>query len=294
MRNEWTDLKLFLFLKNNLKSNNKGNGNNNNNNSSNNGQSLDNHEASRQINGTGKKNGNDKLDENSIKEIFKNKIQVTENELAEQGCSNSERSIFERKKLSIKPDYFLNTLKLKRVVSKCSESVKIKNYKKINRKKHSDLVVYKGNVKSKGFKLIIGIDVSGSISEKDLNTFISMLYGFKKKKQEINFDIIYWSDNDIKKNKTYFEDVQDIKEFAKKKVYSSGGTDISEFHKYLNERYKEPIEVINITDGYFNYNSNLNKNIIKYHFVLTEFISENFKNFYSDKKYDIVSLKQEK
>ena len=142
--------------------------------------------------------------------------------------------------------------------------------------------------------MIIGIDVSGSISEQDLNMFINMLYGLNKKKKDYLFDIIYWSNNDIKKNKTYFEDISDIKEFAKKGVYSTGGTDVTEFHKYLNERYKEPIEVINITDGYFSYDKNLNSNIQKYHFVLTEQLSESFKNFYSGNTFDIVNIKQEK
>ena len=117
---------------------------------------------------------------------------------------------------------------------------------------------------------------------------------FNDEKKDYLFDIIYWSNNDIKKNKTYFEDISDIKEFAKKKVYSTGGTDVTEFHKYLNERYKEPIEVINITDGYFFYDKNLNSNIQKYHFVLTEELDKRFKDFYSGNTFDVVSIKQEK
>ena len=169
-----------------------------------------------------------------------------------------------------------------------------KSYKKLHRKKQGSEIVFKGNLKTNGYKLIIGIDVSGSISEQDLNMFVNMLYGLNKKKKDYLFDIVYWSDNDIKQNKTYFEDISDIKEFAKKKVYSTGGTDVTEFHNYLNERYKEPIEIINITDGYFYYDKNLNKNILKYHFVLTEGLNENFKNFYSENTFDIVSIKQEK
>ncbi|MBF1204020.1 MAG: hypothetical protein HXM07_07300, partial [Fusobacterium periodonticum] len=51
------------------------------------------------------------------------------------------------------------------------------------------------------------------------------------------------------------------------------------------------IEVVNITDGYFYYDKNLNKNIVKYHFVLTEEIDKYFSSFYSEKRFFIVKIK---
>ncbi|PHI06595.1 hypothetical protein [Fusobacterium polymorphum] len=301
LRQQWTDIKLMKFLinngtKKNSPSNDNGkdkNGNNKNNNTENEENlKIDEHSLCKISEPKNEKNKN--LSENSIKEIFKNKIEVVENELKSQNYSTTESGLFERKADSIKPDYFLNILKLKRIIIKALGKNTEKSYKKLHRKKQGSEIVFKGNLKTNGYKLIIGIDVSGSISEQDLNLFINMLYGLNKKKKDYLFDIIYWSNNDIKKNKTYFEDISDIKEFAKKGVYSTGGTDVTEFHKYLNERYKEPIEVINITDGYFSYDKNLNNNIQKYHFVLTEQLSESFKNFYSGNTFDIVSIKQEK
>ena len=301
LRQQWTDIKLMKFLinngiKKNSPSNDNGkdkNGNNKNNNTENEENlKIDEHSLCKISEPKNEKNKN--LSENSIKEIFKNKIEVVENELKSQNYSTTESGLFERKADSIKPDYFLNILKLKRIVTKALGKNTEKSYKKLHRKKQGSEIVFKGNLKTNGYKLIIGIDVSGSISEQDLNLFINMLYGLNKKKKDYLFDIIYWSNNDIKKNKTYFEDISDIKEFAKKGVYSTGGTDVTEFHKYLNERYKEPIEVINITDGYFSYDKNLNSNIQKYHFVLTEQLSESFKNFYSGNTFDIVNIKQEK
>lgn len=301
LRQQWTDIKLMKFLinngtKKNSPSNDNGkdkNGNNKNNNAENEENlKIDEHSLCKISEPKNEKNKN--LSENSIKEIFKNKIEVVENELKSQNYSTTESGLFERKADSIKPDYFLNILKLKRIITKALGKNTEKSYKKLHRKKQGSEIVFKGNLKTNGYKLIIGIDVSGSISEQDLNLFINMLYGLNKKKKDYLFDIIYWSNNDIKKNKTYFEDISDIKEFAKKGVYSTGGTDVTEFHKYLNERYKEPIEVINITDGYFSYDKNLNSNIQKYHFVLTEQLSESFKNFYSGNTFDIVNIKQEK
>lgn len=301
LRQQWTDIKLMKFLinngtKKNSPSNDNGkdkNGNNKNNNAENEENlKMDEHSLCKISEPKNEKNKN--LSENSIKEIFKNKIEVVENELKSQNYSTTESGLFERKADSIKPDYFLNILKLKRIITKALGKNTEKSYKKLHRKKQGSEIVFKGNLKTNGYKLIIGIDVSGSISEQDLNLFINMLYGLNKKKKDYLFDIIYWSNNDIKKNKTYFEDIIDIKEFAKKGVYSTGGTDVTEFHKYLNERYKEPIEVINITDGFFSYDKNLNSNIQKYHFVLTEQLSESFKNFYSGNTFDIVNIKQEK
>ena len=304
LRQQWTDIKLMKFLINNgAKKNNPSNdggenkndrnkNGNNKNNCGNEDLKIDEHSLSKISEPKNEKNKN--LSENSIKEIFKNKIEVIENELKSQNYSTTESILFERKTDSIKPDYFLNILKLKRIITKALGKNTEKSYKKLHRKKQGSEIVFKGNLKTNGYKLIIGIDVSGSITEADLEKFINMLYGLNKKKKDYLFDIIYWSDNDIKKNKTYFEDISDIKEFAKKKIYSTGGTDVTEFHNYLNERYKEPIEVINITDGYFYYDKNLNKNIQKYHFVLTEGLNESFKDFYSENTFDIVSIKQEK
>lgn len=299
LRQQWTDIKLIKFLINNeIKKNSPSNDNDKKGNSENNNVEneenlkIDEHSLCKISEPKNEKNKN--LSENSIKEIFKNKIEIIENELKSQNYSTTESNLFERKADSIKPDYFLNILKLKRIITKALGKNTEKSYKKLHRKKQGSEIVFKGNLKTNGYKLIIGIDVSGSITEADLEKFINMLYGLNKKKKDYLFDIIYWSDNDIKKNKTYFEDISDIKEFAKKKIYSTGGTDVTEFHNYLNERYKEPIEVINITDGYFYYDKNLNKNIQKYHFVLTEGLNESFKDFYSENTFDIVSIKQEK
>ncbi|EFG29065.1 VWA domain-containing protein [Fusobacterium periodonticum] len=255
---------------------------------------LDNHdifykESGKQI--TMEDNGDSENFQDKVQEIY-NKISnfEIEYESSSKNYGKSEGAIYERKKENLKADYFLNILKLKRIITKSLNINVIKTYKNLNRKRQNEEIIFKGNKKINGSKLVVAIDVSGSITEADLEKFINMLYGLNKKKKDYLFDIIYWSDNDIKENQTYYEDVKDIKEFAKKEIYSSGGTDISYLHSYLNERYKEAIEVVNITDGYFYYDKNLNKNIVKYHFVLTEGIDKDFSSFYSEKKFSIVSI----
>ena len=255
---------------------------------------LDNHdifynESGKQI--TMEDNGDSENFQDKVQEIY-NKISnfEIEYESSSKTYGKSEEAIYERKKEALKADYFLNILKLKRIIRKSLNINVIKTYKNLNRKRQNEEIIFKGNKKINGCKLVVAIDVSGSISEDDLEKFLSMLYGLNKKKKDYLFDIIYWSDNDIKENQTYYENVKDIKEFAKKEIESSGGTDISYLHSYLNKRYTEAIEVVNITDGDFYYDKNLNKNIVKYHFVLTEGIDKSFSSFYSEKRFSIVSI----
>ena len=256
---------------------------------------LDNHDIFYKESGkpiTMEDDGDSENFQDKVQEIYDKIVNFEiEYENSSKTYGKSEGAIYERKKEALKADYFLNILKLKRIITKSLNINVIKTYKNLNRKRQNEEIVFKGNKKINGSKLIVAIDVSGSITEDDLEKFINMLYGLNKKKKDYLFDIIYWSDNDIKENQTYYEDVKDIKEFAKKEIYSSGGTDISYLHSYLNKRYTEAIEVVNITDGCFYYDKNLNKNIVKYHFVLTERIDKNFLSFYSEKRFSIVSIK---
>ena len=92
---------------------------------------------------------------------------------------------------ALKANYFLNILKLKRVVTKALNINIIKTYKNLNRKRQNEEIIFKGNKNINGCKLIVAIDVSGSISENDLEKFINILYGLNKKKKDYLFDIIY-------------------------------------------------------------------------------------------------------
>lgn len=314
LRNEWIDGDLYDFLKKHLPKRTqisyaKGSGNGNG--SGNEVKGLDNHgkmmeeqEDGDSSNGKDKdkSNNNEKenngLSDEAVRELIRAKIEVAENEMQQylesgDGCS-LEQNIMNRKKQMLKPNYFLNILKLKRIITKALSCGKSPTYQKPNRKRQGTNIVFKGKKKDMGMKLVVGIDVSGSVSDDDLQNMLNMLYGLNKKKKEFLFDIVYWSDNDIKENKTFTDNVTDVREFAKKAVFSTGGTDVETFHKYLNEKYKNiPIEVINITDGYFDYDKRLDDTILKYHFVLTNPAPGGFKEAYSDSKFNIVEIKQQ-
>ena len=291
LRTEWIDSDLYDFIKKDLpKVPMTGNGKG--------GKgitTIDNHEQMMKSE-NGKQSSD--LEDESVRELMRAKIEVAENEMqqyldSDKNCS-LEQNIVKRKQQMLKPNYFLNTLKLKRIITKALACGKSPTYQKPNRKRQGTNIIFKGKKKDNGMKLVIGIDVSGSVSDKELQEMLNMIYGLNKKKKDFLFDIIYWSNNDIKKNKTFTDNVSDIREFAKKAVFSTGGTDVETFHKYLNEKYKNnPIEVINITDGYFSYDRNLNDNIIKYHFVLTNPAPGGFCEAYNDSKFNIVEIKQQ-
>lgn len=260
------------------------------------GNKIDDHnESSKNSNSESSKNTlNKNLSKETITDIFFNKIKAVEKEILEYGFSPSEEEIINRKIFLVKPDYFLNDLKLKRIITKSLNGILTKTYSKTNRKRKIEDIILKGKKKTNCIKLIICLDVSGSISDKDLNIFFNMLEGLQKNKSA-KFDIIFWSSCVLKYKEHAFKDIDNVKLFCNKtKIESSGGTDISTLHNFLNENYKNQIEVINITDGCFYLDKNLNKNISKYHFVLTKNISDSFSNFYNDCIFDLVSINQQK
>lgn len=309
VRNKWIDRDLFEFIKQIIPKSTKitfrvGPGNGSPQPGSNPGRTLDDHSKSMEdesgnSQGQGKDGKDGKgLDDSAIRDIIRSKIEVAEGEMQQYLDSGDgvgrEAGIFNRKRDMLKPNYFLNTLKLKRVITKALACGKSPTYQKPNRKRQGTNIVFKGKKKDNGLKLVVGIDVSGSVSDKELQQMLDMLYGLNKKKKEFLFDIIYWSDNDIKENKTFTDNVSDIREFAKKGAYSTGGTDISTFHQYLEEKYSTtPFEVINITDGYFSYDKKIPDTLQKYHFVLTESCRPEFKNAYSDSRFTITEIKQQ-
>ena len=158
---------------------------------------LDNHdifykESGKQI--TMEDNGDSENFQDKAQEIY-NKISnfEIEYETSSKTYGKSEGAIYERTKENLKADSFLNILKLKRIITKSLNINVIKTYKNLNRKRQNEEIIFKGNKKINGSKLVVAIDVSGSITEADLEKFINMLYGLNKKKKDYLFDIIYWS-----------------------------------------------------------------------------------------------------
>lgn len=226
--------------------------------------------------------------------IMESKINNTEKEIqSNSGYSTCEDNILRQKIKITKKDDFLNLLDLKRIISKEIAQSYVKSYKRASRTRQSNKVVFKGKTKEFGKKILVAVDVSGSIGDDDLKKCYEMLNGFLSKNKNTTLDVVYWSSCEVEE-KHYHQNIKDVKDLLKFAVHSSGGTDVTYLHKWIKEFYKNQyIGVINITDGYFEYEKDIPNNVLQYDFVLTEMnIEEDIIKGYSDKRVKTHTIKK--
>lgn len=245
----------------------------------------------KEINKKRKENGLGEITKSEAQQLFESEITTKVEEILKNYSETNDKEIVRYLNEKIKKNNLLNTLKFKRIINNKLIPEYNKNYSKPNRKRRSEKFIFKGKVKKPGEKIVIAIDVSGSISEKELTTFYEIMNGYLKKDQSKIIDVIYWSSCEVTE-KNFHSNITDIKEILNLKPYSSGGTDIRYLDNFINEYYKYPITLFNLTDGYFNY-KDIPKPIAEYFFILTE---ENCKvemeKYYSkDKKVKILNIR---
>lgn len=298
---------LYKWFKNN--DNNKNSSSSSGNSSSENKsgkQQMDNHDVGRKkaqesikkVNEERKKNGQPQISEYDIESIARNKIENIENEMKKNNMiGNGDKIILREKERIMKKNPFLNFLKLKSVINKQLQINTVKTYKRISRKRDNSEIIFKGKRKQEGKKVVVALDVSGSISDKDIKTFYEMIAGFiDKNKNQTNLDIIYWSSCQIKPEVNFHRNIKDVKELMKIKINSSGGTEIEYLHDFINKYYgekKEKIVLINITDGYFYIQDKIPEEVLQYFFVLTEPNNEEeIIKKYNDKRIKTTVIKE--
>lgn len=263
--------------------NDKNNSNGKNGNSGNNNDNIDSHdvgmekekESIENVNKKRKAEGKPQMSENDMRSLAQNKMENVEKEIQNnQGIGRGDEAILREKGKILKKNPFLNTLKLKNVINNKLKCNTIKTYKRISRKRDNSEIIFKGKLKQEGRKVVVALDVSGSISDKDIKMFYEMLNGFlEEKKHKTALDVIYWSSCEIKPEVNFHQNIKDVKDLMKLKIHSSGGTDICYLHKFIKEYYgktKEKIVLINITDGYFYIDKEIPKECLQYYFILTE------------------------
>lgn len=153
-----------------------------------------------------------------------------------------------RKKIDI-----LNTFKIKTTIGKRLKKDTKRTYSKPFRKYELDFeVMRKGKLKLKGDKLIVGIDVSGSVSQQDLEKIYAICDGYLSKNQG-ELEVVFWSSCEIVPERDVIESVTNYKEMQRHKVYSSGGTVVGYLLDYLNNKFKtkEKVSLVMISDFYF-------------------------------------------
>lgn len=264
----------------------KNNSNGNNNDNNDNGDNYDNidshnvgiekeKESMNNVNKKRKAEGKPQMSENDMQSLAQNRMDNVEKEIqTNQGVGRGDEVILREKAKMMKKNPFLNTLKLKNVINNKLKCNIIKTYKRISRKRDNSEIVFKGKLKQEGRKVVVALDVSGSISDKDLKMFYEMLNGFlEDKKHKTSLDVIYWSSCEIKPEVNFHQNIKDVKDLMKLKINSSGGTEIEYLHEFIKEYYgktKEKIVLINITDGFFYINDTIPKECLQYYFILTE------------------------
>ena len=96
--------------------------------------------------------------------------------------------------------------------------------------------------------LVIGIDTSGSIGDKELAEFLGEVKGIAEEVNPEKVDLLYW-DSEVAAHEEYSEqDVANI--VSSTKPAGGGGTSPSCVSEYLKEKKIEPECVIMLTDGY--------------------------------------------
>lgn len=245
----------------------------------------------KKINEKRKENGLSEINEEEVKKLFETELNTKIEEIEKSYSPEKDGEIVRYLNEKIKKNNLLNTLKFKRIINNKLIPEYIKNYSKPNRKRRSDNFIFKGKQRKPGEKIVIAIDVSGSISEKELVTFYEIMNGYLKKDDSKIIDVIYWSSCEITE-KNFHSNITDIKDILKLKPYSSGGTEIKYLDDFIEEYYKYPITLLNLTDGYFKYRK-IPKHVAEYFFILTqEEEKKEMEKYYSkDKRVKIINIR---
>lgn len=97
--------------------------------------------------------------------------------------------------------------------------------------------------------LTCAIDVSGSISDHELKTFITEIYGITRAYNNIDLRILFWSTKVDKDNDIIYK-ANKIRNVLGVKAFTTGGTYISCVEKYISENDKKESSIIYLTDGF--------------------------------------------
>ena len=165
----------------------------------------------KEINKKRKENGLGEITKSEAQQLFESEITTKVEEILKNYSETNDKEIVRYLNEKIKKNNLLNTLKFKRIINNKLIPEYNKNYSKPNRKRRSEQFIFKGKVKKPGEKIVIAIDVSGSISEKELTTFYEIMNGYLKKDQSKIIDVIYWSSCEVTE-KNFHSNITDIKE----------------------------------------------------------------------------------
>ena len=122
------------------------------------------------------------------------------------------------------------------------------SWRRVNRRFLSSGVYMPSLIGEKVGHLVVAIDTSGSIGDRELSEFLAEVKGIAEEVNPQQVDLIYW-DSAVAAHEEYGEgDVHNIVSSTKPK--GGGGTSPSCVSTYLKEKKIEPECIIILTDGY--------------------------------------------
>jgi predicted metal-dependent peptidase len=97
-------------------------------------------------------------------------------------------------------------------------------------------------------KIVVGIDTSGSIGDKELNEFLSEVVAICDDVSPSSIELLYW-DTEVAGHETYNQG--DYKALVQStKPAGGGGTHVGCVNQYIKDKRIEPEAIIILTDGY--------------------------------------------
>lgn len=122
------------------------------------------------------------------------------------------------------------------------------SWRRVNRRYLSGDVYMPSLIGERVGHLVIGIDTSGSVGQKELGEFLSEVQSIAKDVHPDKVDLIYW-DGDVAGHEEYSAtQVDSIIDSTKPR--GGGGTDPTCVMHYLKEKAINPEAIIMLTDGY--------------------------------------------
>jgi predicted metal-dependent peptidase len=97
-------------------------------------------------------------------------------------------------------------------------------------------------------EIVVAIDTSGSIGQRELNNFLGEIKGICEQVKPSKVHVLYW-DTEVCKQETYLQEDLDTLTRSTKPA-GGGGTDPTCVPLYLNEKGIKPECVVMLTDGY--------------------------------------------
>ncbi|MCP3686741.1 MAG: hypothetical protein GY861_29230 [bacterium] len=116
--------------------------------------------------------------------------------------------------------------------------------------------VYTPTVIKESLELIVGVDISGSISEEEYTEFMAEVIGIANSYRQVKMRVIPWACHvDERDDKEVTNDTQD--ELMKFTFYGGGGTELSCLTRYMEEKDYHTKLLVVLTDGYIEHDPRL-------------------------------------